>query len=426
MHKTTRDRLRAGAARGLLSVRADAGAPSIAEINAMIVEVNKTFAAVKETYDRQFAELRKGQADVVTSDKMARIDAALAEQQKSLDDANRRLAAVQIGGAGQPGETPEARQHAETFRGFMRGRIEARTTTYTDPDGGFLAPPSLDMMVTRIQSQTLAMRRIAQVQPITSSGYVKFKSIGGAGSGWVGESESNNTARAETTTASLARMEFAPGEVYAEPNATQQALDDMAIDVEGWLAGEVSITFNEQEGGAFITGNGVKKPRGILAYDTVANASYTWGKVGFIVTGAAATFATSNPADAFIDTIHALKAGYRQNATWLMNDLVAARVRKFKDGQGNYLWQPTTVAGMPSQLLGYNVETDDNMPDVAANVFPVAFGDFRQAYLVVDRTGVRVLRNPFKVNGLVAFYTTKRVGGGIQNFEAIKLLKCST
>ncbi len=431
MHIQTKSRLLAGAAvRGLLSARAEAAPPGPEQFAKLIDTVNRTFAEFRESNDKRLAEIeRKGSADAVLTEKVEKLNAALTEQQRALDDANKRMAGLTLGGGGDETDTREAREHRSQFKAWLRGRPEARTTTYTDPDGGFLAPATIDMMVTRILSQTLAMRRLAQVQPISASSYVKHKSLGGAGSGWVGESDTG-TARPETSTPQLARMEFTPGEIYAEPYATQQALDDMAVDVEAWLAGEVSTTFAEREGLAFISGDGIKKPRGFLDYPTVANASYAWGNIGFVVTGNASAFiaasATAGPADCFLDAIYALKAGYRQNATWLMNDLLAARARKFRDGQGNYLWQPATVAGQPSLFLGYGVNTDDNMPDVGANAFPVALADWSQAYMIVDRSGTRVLRNPFKLNGLVAFYTTRRVGGGVQNFEAIKLIKCST
>jgi HK97 family phage major capsid protein len=422
-HRAT---LKAGSARGLMSIRADAGAPSTTEIAGLIREVNTTFAAMKASHEQQIAELKKGLADAVTSEKMAKIDAALLDQQKALDEANRRLAAVQIGGTYDSGDTPEARQHREAFAAFARRGVQAAATTYSDPNGGFLAPPTLDLMVTRIQSAMTAMRRLAQVQPVSATSYVKFKSLGGSTSGWVGETQTGS-GRPETSTPTLARMEFTPGEVYAEPYATQQALDDMAVDVEAWLAGEVAIEFTEEEGSGFLTGNGVNKPRGLLDYTKVLNSSYAWGSVGYIKSGDANAFiaasASAGPADCFVDTIYTLKASYRASARWLMNDLTAARVRKFRDGDGNYLWQQSILAGQPSTFMGYAVETDDYMPDVAANAFPVAFGDFRQAYLIVDRTGIRVLRNPFKSNGQVAFYTTKRVGGGIQNFEAVKLIR---
>lgn len=428
MHIQTKSALLASTPfRGMVAPpRADA-APTPAQFTAMIEAVNKTFAEFREANDRRIAELeKKGAADPILAEKVEKLNAALSAQQAALDEANRRMAALTLGSGSDP-DTPEAREHREKFQGWLRGRIDARTTTYSDPDGGFLVPTEIDRSVTRILSQTLAMRRLAQTQPISASSYVKHKSLGGAGSGWVGESDTG-AARGETSTPTLVRMEFTPGEVYAEPYATQQALDDLEVDVESWLAGEVATTFSEREGAAFISGDGIKKPRGFLDYPLVVNTSYAWGSIGFVATGSTSGFIaaspTAGPADCFIDAIYALKPGYRQNARWLMNDLLAARCRKFRDGQGNYLWQPATVAGQPSMFLGYGVETDDNMPDVGSGNCPVAFADWRQAYLIVDRTGTRVLRNPFKVNGLVAFYTTRRVGGGVQNFEAIKVLRC--
>src|SRR5690606_14408734 len=199
------------------------------------------------------------------------------------------------------------------------------------------------------------------------------------------------------------------------------------LDVAAWLADEVSVEFAEQEGAAFAAGNGVKRPRGIFAYNKVANADYAWGKMGFIASGKADGFlaptASVSPADALIDLYYALKAGYRNGAAWLMSDVTMGTVRKFKDAQGAFIWNPPTAAGEVATILGKPVHTDDNIDAVGAGKFPIAFGNFQRGYLVVDRFGVRVLRDPFTSKGYVLFYTTKRVGGGVVNFEAIKLLK---
>jgi len=203
-------------------------------------------------------------------------------------------------------------------------------------------------------------------------------------------------------------------------------LDDAGFDVESELAQDIAEAFSELEGAAFITGSGVGRPKGITQYDTIANTSWAWGKLGFIVTGNASNFAASNPADPLITLVYSLKSVYRQNASWVMNSTVAGTIRKFKDGQGNYLWQPSTILGQPDMLLGYPVFTDDNMPDVGSNTFPVAFGDFQRGYTIIDRLGLRVLRDPYTNKPFVNFYTIKRVGGGVANYEAIKLLKCST
>jgi len=207
------------------------------------------------------------------------------------------------------------------------------------------------------------------------------------------------------------------------PEASQTMLEDGSINIESWLAEEVAIEFAEQEGDAFVSGDGDGKPRGLLSYPTVANASFKWGKVGYIASGKADGFADTDPADALIDLIYALNNKWRQSARWLMNDLTAAAIRKFKDGTGEYIWQPSFQQGEPPQLLGYPTEFDDNMPDIAAGKHPIAFADFRRAYLVVDRRGVNVLRDPFTNKPYVRFYTTKRVGGGMQDFEAVKLFK---
>jgi HK97 family phage major capsid protein len=251
--------------------------------------------------------------------------------------------------------------------------------------------------------------------------YAKLVSLGGAQSGWVGE----EAARPETGTPTLSKILITSGEIYANPMATQRSLDDAAFDAEAWLAEEVSIEFAEKEGAAFWNGNGLNKPKGVRNYTAVANASYSWGKVGFVVTGAAAAFASSNPADAIIDLHYSLRAGYRNGATFLTSDAVLGTVRKFKDGQGNYLWAPPT-ADAPASILGKPVVTDDNVDALGANNFPMAFGNFQRGYLITDRVGIRVLRDPYTNKPNVGFYTTKRVGGGIVNFEAIKLLRCST
>jgi HK97 family phage major capsid protein len=201
------------------------------------------------------------------------------------------------------------------------------------------------------------------------------------------------------------------------------------VDIAAWLADEVSIAFSEAEGTAFISGSGVNRPRGLLSYDTVADASYAWGKLGYVVSGVAAalTDSTNNGIDALLNLVYAPKQGYRQNARFLMNRKTQSVVRKIKSKTEElYLWQPSVQAGQPATLAGYPIVDDDNMPDIAAGVFPIAFGDFQRGYLIVDRQGVRVLRDPFTNKPYVHFYTTKRVGGGVQNFEALKLLKIGT
>jgi HK97 family phage major capsid protein len=240
-----------------------------------------------------------------------------------------------------------------------------------------------------------------------------------AASGWVGETDS----RAQTNTPTIAALDFPAMDLYAMPAATQTLLDDAQVDIEQWLANEVQIVFAEQEGAAFINGDGSAKPTGFLNYTTAADASWAWGKIGYIASGADGAFASSDPSDALINLAYAPKQGYRANGTWVMNRKTEAAIRKFKDGDDNYIWQPGTAIGQPASLLGYPVAEAEDMPDIASNSYSIAFGDFARGYLIVDRVGINVLRDPFSAKPYVLFYTTKRVGGGVQNFEAIKLMK---
>ncbi|MCB1386552.1 MAG: phage major capsid protein [Nitratireductor sp.] len=203
-------------------------------------------------------------------------------------------------------------------------------------------------------------------------------------------------------------------------------LDDAAINIDEWLAQEVEIAFAEQESTAFITGDGVNKPKGLLDNPAVAETAWSWGNLGYVPTGTDGAFAASDASDVLVDTIYALKAGYRQNANWLLNRRTQAEIRKLKDADGNYLWQPPATAGEKAMLMGFPVTEAEDMPDIASDSLSIAFGDFARGYLIVDRAGVRVLRDPYSAKPYVLFYTTKRVGGGVQDFDAIKLVKFGT
>lgn len=383
----------------------------------------------KATVNSQLA----GKADdVVLSEKVDRINTAMDGLQTEIDTMNRRLAASSVGVGGSDVRSAEERAHSDAFdRFFRRGAeanlqelaVQAGLSTQSDPDGGYVVPVEMEQAIDRVLGVDSAMRGLARVQRVSAQEYKKLVNTGGADAGWVGEKES----RPETATPRLAALTFSPAELYANPASTQTALDDASMDLAAWLADEVSIAFSEQEGAAFISGDGVEKPRGLLSYPIVKKDAWAWGKLGYVATGAAGGFkpttAADSPADSLIDLVYSLKRGFRQGAAFLMNDMTQATVRKFKDAEGNFLWQPALTAGQPATLLGYSVETDDNMPDIAAGALPIAFGDFRRGYMIVDRIGVRVLRDPFTNKPHVHFYTTKRVGGGVQNFQAISLLK---
>jgi HK97 family phage major capsid protein len=215
-------------------------------------------------------------------------------------------------------------------------------------------------------------------------------------------------------------------ELYAMPAATASLLVDAVVDLDQWISSEVEAAFAEQEGAAFVSGDGNSKPKGFLSYDKVAESAWEWGKVGYTLTGVVGALPAEDASDVLIDTIYALKAGYRQNANWVMNRKTQAAIRKLKDGDGNYLWQPPAAPGQKAMLMGFPLVEAEDMPDIGNDATPVAFGDFGRGYLVVDRAGVRVLRDPYSAKPYVLFYTTKRVGGGVQDFDAIKLLKFGT
>lgn len=409
--------------RGIARARADVSSPA-----ALIAELNQTFAAFREQNDARLDALERGREDVVTNEHVDRINTTLGELSTAVEAQQETIDSLRIGGGSGDGPTPEAREHAQAFNTwFRRGageqalhdlEIRAGLTTQSEPDGGYLVPEEMQSTIDRVLGTVSAVRGLARVIQVSAQEYAILVNQGGTASGWVGEEES----RPETDTPTLSKIIINSGEIYANPAATQRTLDDASFDVAGWLAEEVSIEFAEEEGAAFISGNGIEKPKGFLSYTPIANASYAWGKLGFVVTGGASGFASSNPADALMDLFYSLKQGYRNGAAFLTSDATLGTVRKFKDGQGNYLWSPPT-ADMPGLILGKPVVTDDNMPALGSNTFPVAFANWRRFYTIADRIGIRVLRDPFTNKPNVHFYTTKRVGGGVVNFEAIKLLK---
>jgi HK97 family phage major capsid protein len=263
------------------------------------------------------------------------------------------------------------------------------------------------------------IRAIAGVRQVSAAVYKRPISVTGPATGWVGETAARPTTNSQT----LAELSYPTMELYAMPAATSAFLDDAAVDVGQWIADEVNAAFAAQETTAFVTGNGVNKPTGFLAATTVAEASWSWGNLGYIATGSAGALPASNASDVLIDLVYALKAGYRQNANWVMNRKVQGALRKLKDADGNYLWQPALTADGKARFMGFELVEAEDMPNIAANSLSIAFGDFKRGYLIVDRQGVSVLRDPFSSKPYVLFYTTKRVGGGIADYDAIKLLK---
>lgn len=402
--------------RGIVSVRADSGAP---DVKALIEGVNKAFADFKAENDKRLDAIKAGAASSDLTAKVETINADVSKLQAAVDEANIKLAAAQMNGAGS-GNHIKDKEYTEAFNAhFKRGDVQAALNKGASDQGGYLAPVEWDRSITDKLVLVSPMRQIASVQSISTAGFSKLFNKRGTTSGWVGEAD----ARTGTATPTFGSLTYATGELYANPAATQQMLDDSAVDLESWLAGEVETEFAYQEGLAFVSGNGTNKPNGILTYITGgANAAvHPYGAITLTNSGDAALV----KADGIISLIHALPSAFTGNARFIMNRTTLAAVRLLKDGQGNYLWQPSYIAGQPSTLCGFPVTEVPDMPNVAAGACPILFGDFARGYLVVDRTGVRVLRDPFTNKPYVSFYTTKRVGGGLLNPEVIKGLKIS-
>jgi HK97 family phage major capsid protein len=386
----------------------------------------EAFEAFKDTNDRRLGEIEaKFTDDVVTRDKMDRINRAMDEQKKLLDQLVLKKARPPLGRTGAGG--PDTAEHKAAFENYIRRGDEAglrelegkAMSVGSAADGGYLVPDETDVEIGRRLSIASPIRALSTVRQVSSAVLKKPFSTSGMAAGWVAET----AVRPQTGNVQLAELSFPTMELYAMPAATAALLDDAAVDVESWIASEVDIVFSEQEGTAFVSGDGINKPKGFLSYTAVADGTWSWGNIGYIATGAAGGFKAAGPSDTLIDAIYALKAGHRQNAAFVMNRKTQGEIRKFKDADGNYLWRPPAGPGQQAQLMGFPLVEAEDMPDIAANSLSIAFGDFRAGYLVVDRTGVRVLRDPYSAKPYVLFYTTKRVGGGVQNFEAIKLVR---
>ena len=319
--------------------------------------------------------------------------------------------------------------HQKAFNAYLRSgdddglrglTLEGKAmSTAVAADGGYLVDPQTSERIQSLLLSTSSLRSISNVVQVEATSFDVIVDRSEVGSGWATET----AATTETATPIIERISIKLHELAAMPKASQRLLDDSAFDVEGWLAEKIATRFIRAEAAAFINGDGVDKPRGILLPTKVANASWTWGNLGYIPTGAAADFLATNPADCIVNLVYALGADYRANAAFVMNSRTVGAVRKMKDVDGRFLWTDGLAAGEPSRLMGYPVVVSEDMPDVAANAFPIAFGDFRAGYTIAERPDLRILRDPFSAKPNVLFYANKRVGGDITDFAAIKLLR---
>jgi HK97 family phage major capsid protein len=399
-----------------------------ADLASAFDEFMRLFETFKQQNDERLKEIEKKAGDPLTGDKVARIGDALYANKRVLDELVLKSHRPALGRDARIMSGAEL-EHRTAFDSYVRHgeaaglkQLEGKAlavSTGGGADGGFLVPEETEREIGRRLAVVSPIRAIAGHREVSGNVYRKPFLVTGAASGWVAET----AARPQTDSPTLAELAFPTMELYAMPAATQTLLDDAAVNIDEWIASEIDTVFAEQEGTAFVTGNGTNRPKGFLDYDPIAESAWEWGKLGFVLSGADGGFPEENPSDPLVDLVYSLKAGYRQNGTFVMNRRSQAEVRKLKDESGNYLWAPPATAGGQATLMGFPVAEAEDMPDIDDDSFSIAFGDFRRGYLVVDRMGVRVLRDPYSAKPYVLFYVTKRVGGGVADFDAIKLLK---
>jgi HK97 family phage major capsid protein len=437
-----------------------ANAPvAMPELKALIESMQKGFEDFKKTNDERLGKMAKGEVVSDFEAKLAKMNDEMTALGKDIKEVTlkaqrpsvsaekadqveaelksfnlrAKAAAMEAGKSFTPLTAEQYGEYKATWANYLRkgleGLSEAEKKTVnvgTSTQGGFLADHEMEAGIDRVVQRYSAIRQVARVIPIGSASYKKLvKTSGTSGASRGGE----NTTPSNGTSPGWVELEFKPGTYVSEQRITSEALEDVMQDIGADLEMEMGIEFAEMEGADFISGAGINGPRGFTDYENVANASYAWGKVGYVASGHASSWAAANPSDYLIDLVHALKRQYRAGASFVMNDATLGSIRKLKDGQGNYLWGMTKesfMSGAVGTLLGYSVVTDDFMADIGANAYPIAFGDFKQAYYVIERKGIAILRDPATAFPHVRFLARRRVGGGIAKFEALKLFKIAT
>lgn len=413
------------------------------EVKAMIETFNKTFETFKNENDARIKALESGKNDPVQAEKVEKINASLTDVQAEITRIMEKFAANDLAGGGASADIQAAAREfsrtvgqdvsAEDLGKYAGGldtymRVGAENRRFSearalmevgsDPAGGYTVTPDISGRIIKKIFETSPARQLFSVVSIGTDAMEGMIDRDDLDSGWVGEKQS----RPETSTPELGKWRIDVHEQYAMPKVTQKLLDDSGFDIEGWLSAKVSDKFARVENNATFAGDGVNKPRGLLTYQTAATADATraWQVFQHIASGSTATISDTN---FLIDLVFSLKAAFRANANWTMNRKTLAEVRKLKDGDGNYLWQPDFTQRQGGALLGYGITEAEDMPDIASNALSIGFGDFKSAYQIVDRMGIRVLRDPYTEKGFVKLYTTKRMGGDVLDFDAVKFMK---
>lgn len=399
------------------------------EIRDLIEQQGKAFEEFRKSNDERLAALEKGEARSELEEKTDRINDELGRLSAAVDELAKK--ANRPGAPGAEGDEALQAEHKSAWLKWVRkgddaglADIERKAMNVGTPaDGGYAVPIQQDRDIMRLLTDLSPMRQVCRVMTVGTEDYRKLVNLGGTASGWVGETD----ARPATAGPTLAQLKPSFGELYANPEVTQKALDDIFFNVEGELSQDISESFAVLEGKAFLSGTGTNQPVGLLTAKTSAEAdsARAFGTVQHIATGVADNFPAKDPADILIDLIYSMKAGYRTGAQFMVNSMTLATMRKWKDGQGNYIWQPAMQNGQPGSIFGYGYVTNEDMPSAGAGAIPVVFANFQQAYTIFDRVGIRSLRDPYTNKPFVGFYTTKRVGSMIANTQAVKFLKCA-
>ncbi len=402
------------------------------ETRSALEELQRQFQAFKSGHEEELRQIKSsGSADVVTREKVERLNAVI-------DGLQEKVTRQQVAAKRSPkdftrqsGFDPLADDHAKAFNAFLRKvqdgdliALERKAMTVgSDPEGGYLVPSDLSSRIVQRLRDLTPMRQLATVMEVSGDALEMLSDRNEAEANWVSETAT----RSETNTPALGKLRIGVHELSAQPKASQKLLDDAQINIEDWLMAKVADRFARREADAFINGDGVSRPRGILSYAVSGSddESRAANQIQYIASGLAGGFAASNPGDKLLDRVYKLKAAYLPKAVWLMPRSVSSAIRKLKGGDGNYLWQVSLQSGQPPTLLGFPVYFSEDMPALGANSLSLGFGDFAEAYTIVDRVGIRMLRDPYTDKPNVKFYTTKRVGGDVVNFDALKLMRFS-
>ncbi|MBV8938838.1 MAG: phage major capsid protein [Alphaproteobacteria bacterium] len=393
---------------------------SLSDITEQVTALGHAWEQFKHVNDARLGEIeRKGAADPLYMEHLSRISDALDNTKGRLDRIETVVSRPALPEIGESkAYDPTAGAYRKAFLTYLRKGMDAGLEALqtkallvgSDPEGGYLVTPAMSQRIVTAIFETSPIRKLAAVETISTDALELIDDHTSAAAGWTAET----CAVSDSANPTVAKRNIPVHELYAQPKATQKLVDDAAIDIESWIAGKVADIFARMENSAFVGGTGVGQPRGFLTYP----AGTAWGQVQQIGSGSSGNVT----ADSLITLFYSLKDAYMKRASFLMNRAVIAQVRLLKATTNQYLWQPSLTAGSPDTLLGVPVYMAADMPVAAAGSLSVAVGDFAQAYQIVDRQGIAILRDPFTDKPFVKFYTTKRVGGDVVNFDAVKLL----